>query len=195
MVGSAVRAGADVARSAGTAVANMVQAADAGQILSAMGLQSEELLAPVNQRLRSEGLPEVTPQQLEATMQSTLTASLQQGALDRELLMRSIAQETALSESEAQQVAGAVGARWNSLSRSFGNQLQAAQTTALRAVDTTGEALWWVFLGLSLALGAAVAGGALGVSGVQRQAAEAIQAQTARSIPPPHAGQMNPQHA
>ena len=57
---------------------------------------------------------------------------------------------------------------------------------ALIALDSTGKALWWGFLGLAFSLVAALAGASIGVTRRQRQAAisEAPPLATTREVHP-----------
>ena len=79
------------------------------------------------------------------------------GSLNRETLINSIAQNTALSRADAEDIAGRVESQWSQTG-------QSVQNTALQAADTTGKAFWGVFGALLLGLVSAVVGGVFGVS-------------------------------
>lgn len=133
----------------------------AGQAAQQFGLDANDALAPVNQRLQQEGLPPVTPEQLQAATKDVLNTAIQQGRLDRELLVSSIAENTALSRQDANEVAGRIETQFNAARTQVGQQ-------ALQAADVSGRVFWGIFAALLLGLVSAVLGATLGVSKRQR---------------------------
>lgn len=67
---------------------------------------ADDMLAPVNERLRASGRPEVTSEQLGAVSRDTLRTAVREGRLDREQLTSSLAQNTGLSQDDARAIAG-----------------------------------------------------------------------------------------
>jgi hypothetical protein len=137
-------------------------AMEAGQSMPGMGdalqqMNFDEALAPINQRLTAAGKPPVSADQLRSTVQDTLREGLTGGSVDRAALERSLAQNTALSRTDAQELAGRLEAQLQSAK-------QQAATGALKATDATGKAFWGVFGALALGLVSALVGGALGVA-------------------------------
>jgi hypothetical protein len=147
-----VRAGV---RTGAAAIEGAAAMAGGGSAMQALGVDADDLLAPVNQRLVREGAPPVRPDQLEAATRDVFQQSLQSGRLDRATLIQALTRNTGINESEAQQMAGRIEQQWNQKS-------QELQRFALTAADRTGKALWGVFLALLLGLVSAAAGALVG---------------------------------
>jgi hypothetical protein len=184
LAGGIASVGSTAVQAAGSAVsAGASQAGGLGQVARNFGLDANDALRPINERLRAEGKPAVTAAQLEAATQDVVQTAVRQGRLDRELLVSSIAQNTNLSRQDAQEVASRVEAQFNAFQGQAGQALsgaaQSVQTGALKAADATGKAFWGVFGALFLGLISAVLGGSVGVNKRQR-----IQAQGAVVTPP-----------
>jgi hypothetical protein len=124
-------------------------------------LNAQAIVDPINERLRAEGKPTVTAQQLEAASSDVMRQAVRTGQVDRRTLITSIAAHTNLSLADADQIATRIE-----------QQMQGARTDlqsgAAQAADTTGKAFWGVFGALFLGLLAAVFGASLGVSKRQR---------------------------
>lgn len=144
----------------------------ARKIASAFGLNAEDALAPVNQRLRTEGKAPITTDQLQAATRDVLNTAIQQGRLDRELLVNAIAQNTALSLQDAEGIASRIEDQWNQTQNQVAQVGQQVQQEALKAADTTGRVFWGVFAALLFGLFSAILGATLGVSRRQRYYAE-----------------------
>jgi len=170
LVGSAVRgiAGAAMGVTKDAAVAAGAAARSGDDVGRALGLDAQTLLGPVNAKLREQGKPTVTTTEIEAATKDVLHTSLRDGRFDREMFVAAIADNTRLSPADAREIADGIQAR-------SGTQLDQtardARARALSAADTTGKALWWVFLAMVLGLGASVIGATAGVSRKQRLAA------------------------
>lgn len=134
----------------------------------ALGIDENDLLGPVNQRLRAEGKPAVTANELRAATHDAMRTAMREGRFDREMLVTALAAHTRLTPEDARDVTAnletQVGAQGDQTA-------QNVETGALQAADTTGKALWWVVLAMALGLGASIVGATLGVSRRQRLAA------------------------
>ncbi len=177
LLGTVFNVGKAAVGATGSAVASAASQGDAAQgVAKSFGLNAEDALAPVNQRLRQEGKPAITSDQLQAATKDVLNTSLQQGKLDRETLVGSIAQNTALSRQDAQEIAGRIETQWTQaqgqLGQKVGEVKQQVQQGALKAADTTGRVFWGVFFALLLGLVSSVVGATVGVSKRQRYHAE-----------------------
>lgn len=164
----------------GQAISATAQGAS-GLSLQQLGIDSNDLLGPVNERLRAEGKPEVTGPQLEAATRDALGTAVREGRLDRQLVVTSLAQNTNLSQQDAQEVATALERRWNEESSKAGGMLQNAQQQALAAADAAGKALWWVFGMMFLGLISAILGG---MTGTTHDRFEQVPLATRREVRP-----------
>lgn len=169
LMGAVLNVGKTAVGATGAAIAGAASQGDqVGKIASSFGLNAEDALAPVNQRLRQEGKPAVTAAQLEAATRDILNTSIQQGRLDREQLVGSIAQNTALSRRDAEDIANRVEAQWNQAQAKVAQVGQQVQQGALKAADTTGRVFWGVFAALLFGLASSILGATLGVTRRQR---------------------------
>jgi hypothetical protein len=150
-----VQGAASVGRQAVAAGAEVV---DKGAGLAAgLGIDAEDALRPINERLAAEGKPPITPEQLQAAAGATLQKAAREGRFDRELLVQSLTSGTSLSRQDAQEIAGRVE-----------QTAQALQTRALEAAEDTGKAMWGVFGALLLGLLSSIAGATIGEVRSQR---------------------------
>jgi hypothetical protein len=173
LLGAVFSVGKTAVGAAGTAISGAAsQGGQIGNIAKSFGLNAEDALAPVNQRLRQEGKPAITADQLQAATKDVLNTSIQQGRLDRELLVNSIAQNTALSRRDSEDIASRIEAQWSQtqsqVSQKAGEIGQQVQQGALKAADTSGRIFWGVFFALLLGLVSSILGATLGVSKRQR---------------------------
>ncbi|HEX8698132.1 MAG TPA: hypothetical protein VF815_04800, partial [Myxococcaceae bacterium] len=177
LLGTVFNVGKAAVGATGSAVASAAQGAasqggNVGNLARSFGLDANDALAPINQRLQAEGKPTITAQQLEASTKDVISSSIQQGRMDRNLLVNSIAQNTALSRQDAEQIAGRIEAQWNQqwgqVQAKAGEIKEQVQTGALQAADTTGRVFWGVFFALLLGLISAIVGATIGVSNRQR---------------------------
>lgn len=132
----------------------------AGNAAQSFGLDANDALAPVNQRLQAQGRPTVSADQLQAAAGDAVRNALRTGNLDRATLARSIAQNTQLSQADADEIAGRVQAQLERFRQTASTKVQAG---ANKATDTTAKAMWGLFIALVLGLISAVIGGLLGV--------------------------------
>ncbi len=165
MVTSSVLAGAasvggSMASGAADVAAKAASAADS-DTLKGLGVDADDLLAPVNQRLRAEGKPAVTASTLEAAARDALNTAVRTGTFDRAVVVDALARNTALTPRDANDVAAAVEARWQSLKDRANAFAERARRAGLQALDTTGKALLGLAIALLLGLGAAMGGSLL----------------------------------
>lgn len=166
LMGAVFNVGKAAVGAAGSAISGAASpGSQAGNVAQQLGLNAEDALAPVNQRLRAEGKPAITADQLQEAMKDALNTGIQQGKLDRNLLVSSIADNTKLSHQDAEEVAGRIETQFNQAKARAGQQLQQA---GLKAADTSGRVFWGIFGALLLGLVSAVLGATLGVSKRQR---------------------------
>ncbi len=186
VIGTAARLGGQAVTGVASGAATVAGAAGerAGSAIEALGLDTGDLLAPVNERLRAEGKPIVTTQQLEAAAR-TYAQQAVRGEADREALIGSIASQTNLSRADAEDLAGRVERlveeRKQALAGRFEDVKEGAAAGAARAADVTGKAFWGVFAALALGLVSAILGSFVGVSKRQRYLAEELG--TAARVP------------
>lgn len=168
MISGVASAGKALAQAGASGIANAAGAAagNAGGLGRQMGLDANDLLGPVNQRLRAAGKPTVTADQLGAVAQDAAQQALRTGRIDRDVLVRSVTEHTQLSRADAEQIADEAQQRVDAATQQIRGTAQgiasATQDRALRAADATGKAFWWMFGALGLGLVAALAGGATG---------------------------------
>lgn len=141
-------------------------AGQAPGLAHALGINFDDLLAPINRRLRAENKPQITAAQLEAATKDVIGDSLRQGRLDRDMLTASIAQKTNLSRQDADDIATRMQAAFDrTVERArvtVGGTANSLQTGALRAAEETGKAFWGVFGALLIGLVSAVLGAIAG---------------------------------
>lgn len=166
VVQGAARVGSSVVSAAG----NMAGLADSSDPMEALGLKSSDLLAPLNQKLQEQGKPAITPDQVQSAVKEAVKSGVRQGRFDREILMSALQRNTPLTHADLNDLATQVEQRVEKM----GSRIDAAQTGALQAAESTGKGLWWVFGALLLSLFAALGGAALGVSPIQRRPVEDV---------------------
>jgi hypothetical protein len=160
LLGGATRVGKQALSATAAAATGLGTAG--GSLGQALGISGDELVAPVNQRLRAEGKPEITAPQIQAVLRDVSGTALRQGELDRSLLVSSLAEKTALSRRDAEEIATSIEQRFQAAKARGGQALEQVQTGALKAADTTGKVMWGAFGALLLGLLAALGGGAVG---------------------------------
>ncbi|MBZ4415029.1 hypothetical protein [Myxococcus sp. RHSTA-1-4] len=174
LIGTVFRTTGAVVGAAGQAVVGA--ASQGGEAAQAFGLDADDALAPINQRLSQEGKPAITADQFQAATRDVINTAIRTGKLDRNLLVTSIAENTNLSRQDADEVATRVEQQFNQRRAQLGEQAgqlgQQVQQGALKAADTTGRVFWGIFGALLLGLVSAVLGATLGVSRRQRVYAE-----------------------
>jgi hypothetical protein len=165
LMGGAVELGKTAVEAGTAAVTGAASgAAGAGE---AFGLDAQGALAPVNARLRAEGKPEITPDQLNAAVGDIVRRAASEGRLDREMLINTVAERTALSRPDAEEIAmriqGQIDAARQQASQAMTRATEKVQSGALRAAEKADAAAWVMFAALALGLAASIAGAMLGV--------------------------------
>jgi hypothetical protein len=170
IVRGAVGTGGQVASTVAGAVAGTAGAIDRDTLssLGSLGIDSNDLLAPLNQRLRAEGKPEVTAAQLEAATKDVLRTAVRTGHIDRQVLVTALASNTALTARDVDEIATAIEARWQGVRQHGADLASRASTAALEAAEATGTAILGLSIALVLGLAASV-GGALLTGKVDRR--------------------------
>lgn len=153
-----------------------------GGIGQALDLDVNTLIAPVNERLRLEGKPTVTPEEVQQAIRDVTVTAVQEGELDREQVIGALTANTRLSRPDAEDLANRIEG-WFDARANVGQDVRRGLLTA---ADTTGKAMWWVFFGLSLGLAASVLGATAGTARRKRRA-EAVATGTARPLVPAEA--------
>lgn len=187
LMGAVFSVGKTAVGAAGTAVAGA--ASQGGDAAKAFGLNADDALGPINQRLRQEGKPAITADQLQRATGDVINTALRTGNLDRNVLVNSIAENTKLSRQDAEEVATRVEQQFAQTRGQVGQQAQQVgqqvQQGALQAADKTGRVFWGIFGALLLGLVSSVLGATLGVSRRQRIHAEgAIKTAPRREVYP-----------
>ncbi|MBX5482994.1 MAG: hypothetical protein IRZ16_14305 [Myxococcaceae bacterium] len=126
-----------------------------------LGVETGDLLEPLNQRLREEGKPEVTEQQFGEAVQSAVGDSIREGRLDAETFESALAENTGLSREDVREVASSIEQRLN-------REINRVRSEAIAAAGDVAKAMWGVFFAMLLGLVSAVLGAAAGVAGVRR---------------------------
>jgi hypothetical protein len=181
-----------VAEVGGSAVGSAIKGvAGAGAAADWFGLDADDALGPVNQRLQAEGKPPITADQLKLATRDAVQTGVREGRFDRESVTAAVARNTGLSQADAQEIAGRLESQFDRAKGSATTRLkgaaETAKTGALKAAESSGKAFWVAFGALLLGLVAAVAGGILGVPGTRtfRRERERVVAGTARPLGPP----------
>lgn len=177
LLGGAARFGQEALSSAGRALGAAPES-----LVGSAGLSTDDLLAPVNERLQSSGLPSVSRDQLGAAVSDAMRTALREGRLDREALTSALARNTALSQSDARELATTLEQRFNQQASALGDEAEQAGTTALQVAEATGKGLLGLFFAMLLGLVAAVAGASLGPTRGQVAVAERANARAERLV-------------
>lgn len=177
-VSSAVRGAAAAGAAVGQSAAAAVGMAPSDLDLQDFGLASEDVLAPINQRLKAEGIEPVTAAQLEAAAKDVLRVAVRDGRLDREVLVSSLTRNTRMSRAEAERVADRAEQRYAELRARASAAGQKATRTALQAAETTGKVMLVLSILMVLGLGASIAGAIASVRRERREHVVLPRAQT-----------------
>jgi hypothetical protein len=165
VVSGAASVGKTVVQGGGQALKGLTGALGGGA--ETLGLDWNDALGPVNQRLQAEGKPTVTAEQMQAATKDAVKGSVRAGSFDRAQVERALAANTALTPDDVQDVSQRMEQQFDHAKGELKQRAQSAadtaRTGALKAADATGKAFWGVFGALGLGLAAALGGGALGV--------------------------------
>jgi hypothetical protein len=160
LVGTAIASAVGAGLRAGSAT---LGAATRAMSTSEMNIDADEMLGPINERLRQQGAPPVTSAQVQAATKDVIGRAVREGRLDREQVVGAIVSNTGLDRADAQQLAARIETQFN-------ESAEKVKHGALAAAETTGKAMWAVFAALLLGLVSAVAGAVVGVTRRQRAA-------------------------
>lgn len=192
----AARIGGAAAHVTGSAISGTASAGGKAGMgaMSALGIDANDLLAPINQRLSQQGKPPITANQLQETLQGIAQRGLHQGRLDRQVIVDEVARNTALSRADSEDIANQIEARYQEVASNVGEKVQEvgeqATHVALETADKTGKALLIGGVMMLLSLASATGGGMLGARSTARRirrdeiAREEVIARTT-IIPPP----------
>jgi hypothetical protein len=175
-VATTVRAGMNVGMSAVSTVAA------AGTNVDDLGINYDQALAPVNERLQQQGMPPVTAQQVRAATQDAIGRAIREGRLDRNVVAAAVVNNTGIATAEANQLAQQLESQLNQRLSDLQNQ---ARVAALNAADKAGKAFWAMFLALLLGAISAAAGAMLGVRRGLRTQAVVVDEPEGRPVSPP----------
>lgn len=182
-VGSAVKGTAAAGAAAGKGAIAAIGAAPGDIALDELGLSGEDLVAPINRRLQAEGMPPVTAAALETTARDALRTAVREGRVDRNLLVRSLARNTRLTQADAEQVASRIEERFGELRARAEEAKQQATQAALRAAEITGQVMLILSVLMLLGLGTSIAGAIASVRRERREHVVLPRAQTSvRSV-------------
>jgi hypothetical protein len=134
--------------------------AERAPTLRDLGIDTDDLLAPINQRLSTQGKPTITAAQLEAAMRGVVRRGIARGDFDRDLLIDQLVANTQLSRADAIDIERQVEAR---LQTRAGQIAQRAGQYGLEAIDAAGKALTTVGISLLLSLITSVVGAIIGL--------------------------------
>jgi hypothetical protein len=173
LASGATRVGGVAANATSSVVSGAVAGSEnLGAAGKALGIDASDLVAPINDRLRAQGKPGVTADQLNATARAVAQRGVREGKLDRAVLVEELARNTQLSRADAEDIANQFGDRYEQVTTQVKTRVgaleQRAEHAALEAADKTGKALLLGGVMMLLSLGAALAGGALGARNTAR---------------------------
>jgi hypothetical protein len=182
-IATMIAAGATRGRAAFDATGHMrswaIDRDDTG-LSSVLGVDADELLGPINQRLSGQGKPALTPAQLDAALRGVARSGIARGDFDQELLVDQLIANTRMSRADASDAERQIEARLamqggrsdaqNGRADAPASRSDAARPhelehrvehATLGAIDTAGKALASVGFSMLLGLIAAVAGAVL----------------------------------
>lgn len=161
MLSGAMNLGGSLLGAAGGMVSGASQM-NVGQAGQALGVDAQDLLGPINQNRQEQGLPPLEAESVRAAVQDAVNTSLQEGRVDRAILVDSLVQNTQVTRPEAERIATDIEGRVGQV----GADVQQAADQARAAMASS---VWYAFASSLLSLLAAVAGGMAGVSRSQQR--------------------------
>jgi hypothetical protein len=123
-----------------------------------LGLDPNDLVAPVNGRLRVQGKPTMMAAQLEHAVDDALTAAVRDGRLDRDTLVAALSESTSLEASEIETIGTEVEARWHRTAQRAEALAARAHHDERVAADAADKVVLALAIALLLGLVAANAG-------------------------------------
>jgi hypothetical protein len=128
---------------------------------SSLGISTEQVLGPINDRLSAQRKPMIPEPQFEAALRSAMRG----GALDQEVLADRLVASTRLPRADATEVARQVETQL----QANGTRPDREERMVLDAADATGKALATAGFSLLLSLVAAIAGAILALHRPRRR--------------------------
>ncbi len=177
-VSSAVQGAAATGAAVGRGAAVAVGVAPSDLALEDLGLDTEDLLVQINERLKAEGISPVTAAQLGAAARDAIRTGVREGRFDRALLVQSLERNTRMSRAEAERVADLIEQRVAELRMRAGAAGEEVTRTALQAAETTGKVMLVLSILMVLGLGASIAGAIASVRRERREHVVLPRAQT-----------------
>jgi hypothetical protein len=129
--------------------------------MSPLGIDTGELLGPINERLAAQRKPAITEPQLDAALRGVVRSGVARGNFDQELLIDQLVANTRLSRADAAEVERQIEAQLDASGTQPHAVEHRAERMVLDAADATGKALATAGFSLLLSLIAAVAGAVL----------------------------------
>lgn len=172
VVGATARAGAQLGQ-----VASSVD-------LSTLGIDTQDVLVPINERLRAQGKPTITASELEAATDAVMRRAVREGTIDREMVVTALARNTDLTRQDAQEIANRLEQQFMQARGQASGLADDAATAARVAADRTGKVLLGGAIALLLGLAAAVGGAVLGAHR-QNRSDRGTTTITTPTVPPP----------
>jgi hypothetical protein len=159
--------------------------AQASDIAGSVGLNADDIVAPVNKKLQEQGKPPISADQLKDAIRGVAKTGLREGHLDKQMVAAQLAEKTQMSQEDAQDVANQLSQRWDEMSGQMNEAAEQATHAALSGAEATGKALLFGGLSLLLSLIAAVLGGIVGLR--RNHHHERRRTTTITTSPPPAA--------
>lgn len=150
-----------------SAVTGMQPATDPtarGGALERLGLDAEDFIAPINERLAQQGKPTLSGEEMKAVGADLARRAVRGEPVDRTAIEQSLAMNTTLSPEDARDLSAQVQQRVDSARGEV-------RESALQVADTTGKAFWGIFAALLFGLISSVLGALVGVTRKQQVAA------------------------
>ncbi len=126
--------------------------------------EARDALVPINNRLKLNGKPQITPDQLVMAIRG----SMDDGEVDREDLEKSIAKQTALSQDEAGVVANELGSRINTIA-ARATRSSPQEHDAMNAADKAGKGMLAFALAVLVGMATAILGAMLALRRFDRK--------------------------
>jgi hypothetical protein len=129
--------------------------------MNPIGVDTGELLGPINDRLAAQRKPTITEPQLDAALRGVVRSGIARGNFDQELLIDQLVANTRLSRADAAEIERQIEAQLDISGTQPHAVEHRAQRAVLDAADATGKALATAGFSLLLSLIAAVGGAML----------------------------------
>jgi hypothetical protein len=187
LASGAARVGGAAAGAAGNVVSTAVQAGgtvDAGKLMQKLGVSSNDLVGPINQRLQRDGKPPITADQLGEALKGVAQRGIREGRLDHQVVVEEVSRTTSLSQADAEDIANEISHRFDQaatdLQQTASQVGESAKGVALQVASTAGQGL--LYAGIMLLLGLVVA--VLGAALTARRYVAAAATTTTTAYPP-----------